>query len=247
GDSLEHDETVAILREQHVDHLIANDKQPEEAELLITSVKLLTGDIFGLDKYLPWGTRIHELEVKNYAEKRDALATVVAHARSMGARRALMARLEHVTDELLMNAIYDAPAVRRGISTKSRISALADGQPADFGGEKAVLRYGCDGRYFAVSATDPYGELRKEVILDHLVRARKERGAPKQDGPGGAGLGLYFVLSSATQFIVNIEPGQRTEVVCLFDLSVSGREMSSYAQSVHIFVADGDSAQSSDA
>lgn len=239
GDSLESNEVATLLRERHLDHLISDSQNPDEAELLITTVKLVSGDIFGLEKYLPWGAKIHERKVSNYEEKRDALKAVVDHAKAVGARRALLARLEHVTDELLMNALYDAPAVHSGITTMDRISSLTQSSSSNFGGENAVLRYGCDGRYFAVSASDPYGELKKEVIFDHLVRARRERGAPNREGgQGGAGLGLYFILSSVTRFIANIEPGNRTEVVCLFDLRLSGREMDDCAKSVHIFIQD---------
>lgn len=240
GDSLESNEVAALLREDHLDHLISDSQSPDEAELLVTTVKLVSGDIFGLEKYLPWGAKIHEMEIGNYEQKRAALNAITEHAKNVGARRALIARLEHVTDELLMNALYDAPAVRQGISTMSRINALTQKQSEDFGGETATLRFGCDGRYFAVSASDVYGELRKEVIFDHLVRARRERGAPQREGgPGGAGLGLYFILSSVSRFIANIEPGERTEVVCLFDLRQSGREMDACAKSVHIFLGQG--------
>ncbi len=31
-------------------------------------------------------------------------------------------------------------------------------------------------------------------------------------------LGLYFILANVASLIVNIDPGHRTEVVCLFDL-----------------------------
>ena len=240
GDSLEDNEIAQLLRTPGIDHLISDSADLDEGELLTTSVKLASGDIFGVEKYLPWGAKIHELEVRTYDEKRRALDAIVAYAKSTGARRPLMARLEHVTDELLMNALYDAPAVREGISTLARINALG----ADFNKvvpeESAVLRYGCDGRYFAVSAVDTFGELRKDVIFDHLVRARLQKGQPlaEGEGRGGAGLGLYFILSSATRFIVNIHPGHRTEVMCLFDMKQSGREMDSCARSVHIFTGN---------
>ena len=38
-----------------------------------------------------------------------------------------------------------------------------------------------------------------------------------------------------TRFIANIEPGKRTEVVCLFDLKQSGRDADSCTRSLHIF------------
>ncbi len=235
GESLENEEVVELLHHKAIDHVIAAEDQFDEAELVVTSVKLLTGDIFGLEKYLAWGAQVNEREVASYEEKRAALRIVAAHAKQMGARRHLIAKLESVTDELLMNALYDAPAVRSGATPKTHLSRDADTttQPTD---QPALLRYACDGRYFAVSVEDNYGELEKNTILDHLSRARASRGRPRSDEDGkGAGLGLYFILSSVTRFVANIEPHRRTEVVCLFDLRQTGREAEACTRSLHIF------------
>jgi hypothetical protein len=230
GDSLESDEMVAALRAQGLDHLIGDGEEPDDAELVVTSVKLLSGDIFGLEKYLSWGVKVGEQTVRNYEDKRESMAVVTAYAKEVGARRPVVSKIESVVDELLMNALYDAPVVA---AENDRDSTL----PPD---AKALLRWACDGRYFAVSVEDSFGALHKESILDHLVRARAERGRPRpssdgDEGGAGAGLGLYFILSSVTRFIANIAPGRRTEVVCLFDLKQSGRDSEACARSLHVF------------
>jgi len=237
GGSLEDSDLVQLLRNTPLDHLISDAGAGDDDELVVTSVKLLSGDIFGLEKYLAWGSKVHELAVRSYEEKRVALLTVAEHANQVGARRQVVAKIESVTDELLMNAMYDAPAVSRG--EEPRVPTAGDVQP-DTVHENALLRYACDGSYFAVSVEDTYGGLQKEAILDHLLRARAERGRPRTgtETTGGAGLGLYFVLSSVTRFIANVEPGRRTEVVCLFDLRQSGREAEACTRSLHIFRTD---------
>jgi hypothetical protein len=162
---------------------------------------------------------------------------VAAHAANVGARRQLVTRIESVTDELLMNALYDAPAIHHGSSRHARVEKRADTlRPAE---EAALLHYASDGRYLAVSVRDDYGELHKDAILEHVSRARAERGRPllSQSETGGAGLGIYFILSAATRFIANIQPGERTEVICLFDLRQDGRTARTCAQSLHIFHA----------
>ncbi|HWN70351.1 MAG TPA: hypothetical protein VNM90_22075 [Haliangium sp.] len=235
GDSLEDEEVLELLRLQPMDHVMSDVGDPDERELLITSAKLLSGDIFGLDKYLAWGITVHEHSIQSYDEKRAALAQVASHAATAGARRQLVTKIESVTDELLMNALYDAPAIHRGSSRHARVEKRADTvRPAE---DAALLRYASDGRYFAVSVKDHYGELQKGAILEHLRRARAERGRPlqSQSETGGAGLGIYFILSAATQFIANIDPGTCTEVICLFDLRQDGRLARTCARSLHIF------------
>lgn len=230
GDSLENDDVVELLHGKGVDHLISDADDPDDAEIVVTSVKLLSGDIFGLEKYLAWGVKIGELEVRSYEQKREAMAEVTAYAREVGARRPVIAKIESVVDELLMNALYDAPATANG---GARPAPGAE-PSAD---ARGVLRWACDGRYFAVSVEDSFGALQKASILEHLTRARQERGRPRpgNDESAGAGLGLYFILSSVTRFIVNVDPGKRTEVVCMFDLKQAGRDAESCARSLHVF------------
>jgi hypothetical protein len=235
GESLAEEEVIGLLRGSGINHVISELSDPDEGELVVTSGKFLKRDIFGLEKYLAWGALVHEREVMTYDEKRDALFAVAEYAKDAGARRQVIGRIESVTDELLMNALYDAPAVRYGV--RPRIAERSRQGLGPLGDEPAFLRFGCDGRYFAVSVRDNYGELRKDVILDHIARARTEKGRPMPDASqnGGAGLGLYFIVSSVTRFIANICPGQTTEVIGLFDLKATGREQDTCAKSLHIF------------
>lgn len=232
GDSLAELENIELLRHRRLDHLISEDA-PDENELVVTAVKLLSGDIFGLEKYMSWGAAVTAAEISTYEDKRGALLDVARMAEAVGARRQLITRIEGTADELLMNALYDAPAARGAPNDQIRRDVKSGNVPLDRSGATALLRYACDGRHFAISVLDRYGALDKQTILDSLLRARSARGRPRDRG--GAGLGLYFVLSSVTRFIVNIEPEVRTEVVCLFDLRERGKDTESWARSLHIF------------
>jgi hypothetical protein len=245
GESIEKEDVLKLLRSVGVNHVISDigaepavEQQPrgqiDEDDLVVTSGKMYKGDIFGLEKYLAWGAFVHERLVKSYEEKRDVLLEISDHAKEVGVRRQVIARIESVTDELLMNALYDAPAIRYGVAP--RISERSRAGLGPIGDEPALLRWACDDRYFAVSVRDNYGELRKDAILDHIARARAMKGSPQtKPNGGGAGLGLYFVITSVTRFIANISPGQLTEVVGLFDIKSTGREQEGCAKSLHIF------------
>jgi hypothetical protein len=227
GESIAHGEVLELLRAVRLNHVMADAATLDDEALVVTSGKVFNGDIFGVEKYLAWGARVHERPIKSYAEKRQALVDLAAFVAEAGPRRPVAARIEAVADELIMNALYDAPAVRHGVSR--RAAALLDPELP------ALLSYACDGRTLGVSVRDRYGALSKETILDHVARARREHGSPAPDAEGGAGLGLFMVLSSVTRFIVNVDPGQLTEVIGLFDIRVSGREQVSCARSIHLF------------
>jgi hypothetical protein len=132
---------------------------------------------------------------------------VGAWAESVGARRASLHRIASVVDELLMNALLAAP-----------------------GSPKAVLRWASDDRTIALAVIDEHGTLRQRDVIDHVVRARRERGRPQPAIEGGAGLGLYLVLANVAGLVVNVAPGRRTEIVCLLD-----RDRVSRTRSLHVF------------
>jgi hypothetical protein len=213
GDDLDDDGLIAAMLDAPVSHLVTD---PSDRDLGITSAKLASGDLFGLEKYLADGAEVGERTVTGDPDKRAAIGAVCAWAEAIGARRPLVHRLASVVDELLMNALYDTPAS---------------------GAPRAALRWGADDRAIAISVGDGFGALRQRDVIDHVRRARRERGRPRSEaGAGrGAGIGLYLVLGNVASLVVNVEAGQRTEVVCLFDRTTPGRPAAACARSLHVF------------
>jgi hypothetical protein len=220
GDDLDDDGLITLMLEAPVSHLVGD---PYGADLGITSEKLVSGDLFGLEKYLAAGSKIGERVVANDSEKRVVIGEVCAWAEAIGARTPIVHRMASVVDELLMNALHDAPR-----ESKPVIDTEAHEK-------RAILRWACDDNNIAVSVGDAFGALRQRDVIGHVRRARDERGRPELD-EHGAGLGLYLVLANVASLIVNVDPGRRTEVVCLFDRSaVDRRAIESSVRSLHVF------------
>ena len=201
GDDLDDDGLITLMLDAPVSHLIGD---PEDRDLGITSAKLASGDLFGLEKYVA-GT-VGERTVSADVGKRHAIAEVTAWAETVGARRSTIHRMVSAIDELLMNA-------------------LREGGPA-------MLRWAADAHTLAISVGEGQGALRQRDVIDHVRRARIEGGRPEPASEGGAGLGLYLVLANVASLVVNVAPGTKTEVVCLFDLSRARR-----VRSLHVFSA----------
>jgi len=215
GDDLDDDGLITLMVEAPVSHLVHD---PRDRDLGITSEKLATGDVFGLEKYLAPGTKVGERVIRSEADRRHAIDEVIAWAEAVGARTPIIHRLTSVVDELLMNALRDS----------------ADGQ------RRAILRWASDDGTLAISVGDPFGALQQRDVIDHVLRARSERGRPQPISESqGAGLGLYLVLANVASLIVNVAPGRETEVVCLFDLAKPSRKgaVPSGVRSLHVFAA----------
>lgn len=212
GDDLDDDGLITLMLEAPVSHLV---QDPGDRTLGVTSEKLATGDVFGLEKYLSPGVKVGERVIISDGDRRHAIDEVAAWAEAIGARRPIIHRMISVIDELLMNAL-------RGDE------------------RRAILRWASDDGTLAISVGDPLGALRQRDVIDHVRRARHERGRPQPISESeGAGLGLYLVLANVASLIVNVAPGERTEVVCLFDLAKSSRKgaIPSGVRSLHVFAA----------
>jgi hypothetical protein len=225
GDDLDDDGLITIMLEAPVSHLV---EDPHDRDLGITSEKLASGDLFGLEKYLLGGAPVGERLIVNDADKRHAMGEVCAWAETIGARRPIVHRLASVVDELMMNALYDTSGAPATPDT-------LDPPPA--GDRRAILRWGADDHMIAISVCDMFGTLRQRDVIDHVRRARSERGRPRPetDEQRGAGLGLYLVLANVASLVINVEAGRRTEVVCLFDRARAGRPAVSCVRSLHVF------------
>lgn len=231
GDDLDDDSLIALMLESSVSHLVTD---PRDRDLGITSEKLASGDVFGLEKYVAPGTPVSDRIVRGDTSRRAAMDEVCAFAEAVGARRPTLHRIANVVDELLMNALRELPAS---------------------GERRAELRFAADERAVVISVADELGSLRQRDVIAHVRRARADKGRPQPSikipeatppagtdlatgerrASGGAGLGLYLVLSNVAALIVNVAPGTRTEIVCVFDLSRGLRPSVTGVRSLHVF------------
>lgn len=207
----------------------------DEAELMVSCQKLVTGDIFGLEKYLTtWGTELYSQTVRSTPEKESVIAAFETFLRRIDTYGRIVSPISMVVEELIMNGLFDAPRDAQGrpkYATRER-RELLEVEPA----EAVQLCYGCDGRYVGVAVSDPFGALDREAIVHYLGKFfLGEQGAVQQK-EGGAGLGLFMVFNSITQLAFNIDVGKRTEVVALFYVRDGARGFKSAGRSLHIFV-----------
>ncbi|HEY5948538.1 MAG TPA: PEGA domain-containing protein [Kofleriaceae bacterium] len=187
----------------------------DSRQLSAMATRVIAGDIFGLEKMITWGTVIHSQLVGDYQEKSLCIAQISEFAEHMGVRRKYREAIDQCMDEMLMNALYDAPVDEQGkplfqeIPTKTRISLRVE--------QKVVVQYACDGKQFAISVRDAFGTLERNTVLRYLYKClHSEQQIDRK--VGGAGLGLYLMVNSATTVYFNVLPGVATEALCVFDL-----------------------------
>jgi DNA-binding response OmpR family regulator len=185
-------------------------------EIVATAGKLLSQDIFGLEKYLGWGAALREVKISDSRARHDLIDEIHAYAIKAGLRKKFAQQLQTVADELIMNAIWDAPVDAAGVPKYN--SAPRDQRIRLLPDEEVVVRFGSDANSFGISVTDKFGRLEYDRAVDYLVRCFAKDDDKINFGPGGAGLGLFMAYNSVSSFVVNVAPGRRTEVIGLLHM-----------------------------
>ena len=178
-------------------------------ELTITAQKLIRGDLFGAEKYLLWGSALHTSVITRASQRTHIVSELAAQVRARGqtARAASMAML--VTDELVSNAVHNAPVDEHGIHYRADLAR--DGELELDARHQVRLRWGCDGRYLAIEVTDSFGSLERETVLQALAQHEVKDGA-------GAGMGIALTYRSCDHLVFNLAPGRQTQVIALIDV-----------------------------
>lgn len=195
------------------------DRAGTVKSLITTLTKIIYKDFFGPQKYLSWGTEIREKVVQHSGDREPLREALLEDFKELGMRSSLLDRVQVATEEMMMNAVYDAPVDKDGKSLYNHLprSTAVQLKPQEY----ARLKYGSDGNILAVAVEDPFGALTKDIVIKYLNSCYNGAAGSLNVGKGGAGRGLHQILESCDFTIFNVKPGQKTEVIGLFDIDAS--------------------------
>jgi hypothetical protein len=231
----EYSKALELNDVQLIDHIIANlDTEWTSADIAITLQKILRRDIFGIEKYLSPESNIQKHIVKGSADREVLNKTVLEWVDACGAGKNISRMAHGISEELLMNAIYDAPVAGgrthyEDMERTSKRELLPD--------EWATLKFGIDSRLLAISIEDPFGAFLRDKWFSYLRKALRRNDSDNliDTKKGGAGLGLFKMLYSSHGVVCNVDPGKKTEVIILINLSMPIRDFIHMPRSIHYF------------
>lgn len=194
-----------------------NNKSVTIRNIMSTVTKLSSPNIFGLEKYMNWGTEVHELTIAKSSERTALRDTMFDHFGKLGIRRSVLDTVGTVLEELLMNAIYDAPIDSMGKPIYNHLPRTHEIELRRE--EQGRFRYACDGEHIAVSVEDPFGALTATTTLKYLERNYGGvTDLAQVEHKGGAGRGLHQIIENSELVVFNISPRKKTEVIALFGM-----------------------------
>ena len=191
----------------------------------------------GPEPYMLAGVAIKERPIGGSTDKEEALAELLADAQRFGLSDEKLRRIEVAADELMLNAIYDAP---RGEDGRALYADIDRRTPVNLGAKaQARLRWGCDGRTFTISVVDRFGALPRAVAAQHVARLLDARSPRLNRGPvsagGGSGLGLVLAFTAANHLNIQVQAGRFTEVTAALYVAGSNRAAISRGSALHLF------------
>lgn len=231
ADSLE--EYFPELLERAYPHNFLADNRPiDVGELTATIRKLLSEDIFGIDKYeVPVETA---LQLASSAEKYPAIEKVRNFYLEQGVSERIVRNVELILNELLMNALFDAPQAG---GTRPEVPLDRSAAFAVQESDRPTLTYGISPTHLAVSVSDPFGNLDRETFFSYLHRCFAEKSVLEGVGKG-AGMGLFLVFKSLDQMVINVATHRRTEVIAMIDHRGTLGQLKKRRHSFHYFQID---------
>jgi CheY-like chemotaxis protein/anti-sigma regulatory factor (Ser/Thr protein kinase) len=193
------DEYLSLIRRHNIGNILVKgpDFSLKEVDSYIKSI--LSGDIFGLERFFP-RSKLHQVVIDSYSRCEEVCALISKQCHGYDDMFLKMA-----IDELIANAVFHGVLQLTGIPREQwRNDIRIDPDSA------ITVSWASDSEKVGVSVEDPKGNLKKVDALRWL----------DQSDPSGReveehGRGLYLVRRLIDRFIINIDPGKRTECIVI--------------------------------
>ncbi|KMQ50947.1 response regulator [Chitinispirillum alkaliphilum] len=195
------DSYVTQIRKHNIGNILVKGSGFCSKEIRTYLRSLLKGDIFGLNRYFP-GRRVHGEKITSYSRARE-ICSEIASLYPGGAS----VYLDIAADELISNAVFHGVLQLTGTDR----GEWSGDQPLSESDAISVT-WACDDEKVGVSVVDTRGNLKKMDVLHWLYNSAEVECA---FGEQEHGRGLLLIRRIIDRFIINIDPGHRTECVIL--------------------------------
>ncbi len=225
---LSDEENIGLIIKYKIHHLVGFNPERCCEEINANIQKILKKKFWGLEPYMKDEStiKVHNLSDSKFTQQ--IVKETLDHLDFSEYFSSPTQYLQVIADELISNSLYKGP-------TKKRMEQGHDAQdrksPAFLKGAELVqVTFGMDSQCVALSVQDSFGTLSFDTLVGSLERSFREKTA--MDKKDGAGLGLYMTYLHGSQFIVNLRPQFRTEVISIIE---KNKRYKTYKQRVRSF------------
>ena len=172
-----------------------------------------------LKQFLNENGKVQKVVLTHSDQKQEAAEAVRQYLIAAKVPARMSNVIANTVDELLMNAIFDAPCDEFG---KSLYTSTTRNQSRPLNGKDEVtMSIGFDGFCVGVCVTDQFGNIDRNRLLNHVSSNYKNQDYTAKQGLAGAGLGVATINNSGGSLIYHCQSGQRTDVTLLHQVFAS--------------------------
>lgn len=225
-----------LFRYQIFDHhLVRNFTDPALEIYERVARATVLPDPPGLSHYFPEETAIKQMTLSKSAQKFAAIEAMQNHLtqQKVGGGGRLPVIVAQAMDELISNALFDAPVNDSGQRTRWKLdrSESFDLSPR----EKVLVELASTDAYMGICVTDQFGSLKRDVLVESLGKHYRRLSLTDSASETDRGLGLRGVLEAGLSLLVITVPGVRTQAMLFFRKTGTFREFRSSFRFVSMF------------
>ena len=235
--SYEINDYMEIIYRECIDQVITKHSQMSLHDIFVMAQKILSQDIFGVEKYFsdiriyfpsemsnaltPGNREIYSVTIKSTVDKIYWINTIAEILQKE--KKVPVATSRLVMDEMLANAMVRAPRFEDGSFKYQRRNGetamlipndniVLD--PEDY----VIFQYGFYNDWVIFACQDPHGSLRKQEILYRLYRhiAIDPRNSLPQGISDSHGRGIFLLREHLTNLVFNIQKDRKTEIIGMY-------------------------------
>jgi hypothetical protein len=166
--------------------------------------------------------KIQNVKLKSTKQKQDAVEAIKTYLEAAKFQSRMATVISNAVDEILMNAMFDAPVDELG---KPTLTQMPRSTVFDLTGKSEVeMNVGYDGHHVAISAVDHFGSLDKAKLMKHISKIYTSNEYQLRSSVAGAGIGLATVFRSGGSFYFFSENRTKTEVTVFFERADNFRD-----------------------
>lgn len=176
--------------------------------------------------------RGRKASLRDSKRRAERVEAIISAAREGGATSRAQERVADLAEELLSNALYNAPAELHGRPVNRTVAVELPPE------EACSVTYGVSGPLFVLRVKDRCGSLKRERLLEVLKRCAAQSEVTIDHSRGGAGLGMWRIFSQSSLLIIRVEPNRFTDFIAGVDLKAR-RASEEVRREVHLFMERG--------
>ena len=238
-------DVVAAFKKYNIEHFVQTDNKGFIYDLFAASIMLKKPDAF-IKNPLPFfmnhfkpdedGTdnvRSTTLTFGSSEEKSPLLFQITSFLEENPKTANFIEAVHMIADELIMNALYNAPVTSQGEPVFMSIDRAEQVELPE--GKKAKIFITHDQRRLLIGCEDPYGSVNRFKIMNQLTKVFKPGSKPApNENSAGAGLGCKMMIDHSCGYHMVVRRNKQTLVCCALPLGVSYMKAERMSKNLHM-------------